>query len=267
MQAITVINYDGDSIAIFDANSLYLVFEIVPPQACSAIISQVSNNLGKIITNDREFLKILGKVFGLKGERKIEYLEALGDHLPNIVTKGDTLTNSLSLIHDPDDQLYLLHSIGRNGLRNCIKSLDHLVGCLEWLYGKMDTNFCELIGWDYVIRFVRNGEALGLVLKYLNETEEKIFLEMLGWNRVFDCVQTTSDLYYVLNGLDAGNEMRFIELISNEKLLAIIPFEDSLEKICKRYLSEEDSILLKKKYKEALAQVRSENEKDNFSNK
>jgi hypothetical protein len=71
----------------------------------------------------------------------------------------------------------------------------------------------------------------------------------------------------VLNGLDAGNEMRFIELISNEKLLAIIPFEDSLEKICKRYLSEEDSILLKKKYKEALAQVRSENEKDNFSNK
>lgn len=84
---------------------------------------------------------------------------------------------------------------------------------------------------------------------------------------VFDCVQTTSDLYYVLNGLDAGNEKRFIELISNEKLLAIIPFEDSLEKICKRYLSDEDSKVLKKKYKEALAQVRSEQEKNNYINK
>ena len=252
MKAVTEINFDGDVIEIFDSNSLFLVFDIAPPAACSEIISQLGGNMPQLITNDHEFIKILGKVFGLKGERKIEYLKALGDHLENVVKQGETLFNALALIHNPDDQTYLLETIGRKGLRNCVKTLDHLLGCLEWLYGHMDTLFCELIGWDYVIRFVRNGEALGRMLKYIDEEEEQHLLEMLGWNRVFECVQSTSDLYYVLNGLDPKNEKRFIELIPYEKLMVVIPFEDVLRKICNRYLTDEDSIILKSGYKEAL---------------
>ena len=252
MKAVTEIYFDGDLIEIFDSNSLFLVFDIAPPTGCSQIISQIKGNMPQLITNDHQFIKILGKVFGLKGERKIEYLEALGTHLGNVVTQGETLFNALALIHNPDDQTYLLETIGRKGLRNCVKTLDHLLGCLEWLYGKMDTLFCELIGWDYVIRFVRNGEALGRMLKYIDEEEEAYLLEMLGWNRVFECVQSTSDLYYVLNGLDPKNEKRFIELIPFEKLMVVVPFEDTLNKICNRYLTDEDSKILKSRYQEAL---------------
>ena len=252
MKAITKINFDNDVIEIFDSNSLFLIFEIAPPGASSEIIAQLGETINKLITNDQEFIKILGKVFGLKRERKIEFLKALGDHLKNVVTQGETLFNALALIHNSDDQAYLLEIIGRKGLRNCIKTIDHLLGCFEWLYGRMDIVFCDLIGWDYVIRFVRNGEALGRILKYIDEEEEQQLLEMIGWNRVFDCVRSTSDLYYILNGLDPKNEKRFIELIPYEKLMIAIPYEDVLDKICHRYLTDADSIILKTRYGEAL---------------
>jgi len=147
-----------------------------------------------------------------------------------------------------EDQSFFLNALNQEGIRKCITTFYDVVDCLEWLFGKMDKTFLDLIGWDFVIEHVINtGENLGLLLKFLNEEEERELLEKMGWDRVLECIQTIKDFSYILIGMDVGNERTLIEKITTQKLRKVIPFKTDLESLCK-HLSPADTKLIREKF-------------------
>lgn len=245
---ICEICYDGDCVEIENAEELFVILDITTADADSEILKQIGGKISELVTNDAEFLKILVTAMGLEGKSKREYLECFGDNLKKIVTTGDTVSRALAIFANEADQEYFLKTLGKESLRECVNSLEDIAGALEWLYGKMDELYMELIGWDFIINHIHNGEGLGKILKYLASREEKILLDHLGWERILQCIQTDNDLVYVLVGLASSNEKSLIEKLEKPKLRQIFPTVKTLEQVCKRHLSDENGRILKEKF-------------------
>ena len=246
--------YEDDCVEIENADELFVAFDLTPPEADGIILSQIGDRIVGLITNDREFLLILQKAFGTRGESKQSYLRCFGDNLDRVVTSGKTLSKTLALLAEEADQAYFLQTLGTKGLRHCITSVADIAETLEWLYGKEDELFIELIGWDFIMSFIHSVEALGMVLKHLEKGEEGAALEKIGWQRVLDCIQTPADLTHAFSGLTEENIRKLIGQLDSKKLRQLIPVRQELTRISKRYLTENNARYLRERYDQMLAE-------------
>ena len=247
------IHYEDDSVEIENADELFVALDLTPPEADGIILSQIGNKIFQLLRNDSEFLLILQKAFGTKGESKQPYLRCFGNNLDRVVTTGKTLSKTLALLAEEEDQSYFLQTLGTKGLRNCITSVADIAEALEWLYGKEDELFLDLIGWDFIMRFIHSMETLGVVLKHLEKSDEGAALEKIGWPRVLDCIQTPADLAYAFSGLIEENVHTLIEQLDAGKLQQLIPVRQELTRISRRYLSEGNAHYLKERYDQLLS--------------
>ncbi|HUY01190.1 MAG TPA: hypothetical protein VMV49_16640 [Candidatus Deferrimicrobium sp.] len=242
------ISYENDSVEIRNANELRIALDLTAPEIHMELLTQLGEGISELIRNDSEFLLILRKVMGTTGQSKQGFLSLFGENLGKVVTKGETIARALAILANEEDQSFFLNALNQEGIRKCITTFYDVVDCLEWLFGKMDKIFLDLIGWDFVMGHVINtGENLGLLLKFLNEEEERELLEKMGWDRVLECIQTVKDFSYILIGMDVGNERTLIEKITTQKLRKVIPFKTDLETLCK-HLSPADAKLIREKY-------------------
>jgi hypothetical protein len=238
--------WENESIEVENARELRVALDLIPAENHSELINQFKDSISEIITNGDEFLLILRKIMGIKGESKRTFLALFGDKLKNVLVEGDILARALALLANDEDQKFLLTTLGEEGIKNCITDYHDIVDCLEWLYGKMDKFFIDLIGWEYIIDHIHTGEDLGLILKFLSGEEEKELLVKMGWERIFECIQTSKDLYYVLIGMDAENEEDLIKKMPQEKFQRILRFKKDIHKLF-IHLSPKDSELVKTK--------------------
>ena len=246
------IRYEDDSVEIENADELFVALDLTPPEADGIILSQIGDKIFDLITNDSEFLLILQKAFGTKGESKQPYLRCFGNNLDRVVTTGKTLSKALALLAEEEDQSCFLQTLGTKGLRHCITSVADIAEALEWLYGKEDELFLELIGWDFIMRFIHSMETLGVMLKHLEKSDEGAALEKIGWPRVLDCIQTPADLAYAFSGLIEENMHTLIGQLDAGKLQQLIPVKQELTRISRRYLSEGNARYLKERYDQLL---------------
>jgi len=240
--------YEDDCVEIENADELFVALDLTPPEADGVILSQVGDKIFNLIRNDSEFLLILQKAFGTKGESKQPYLRCFGNNLGHVVTTGKTLSKTLALLAEEEDQEYFLQTLGAEGLRRCITSVADIAEALEWLYGKEDELFIDLIGWDFIMRFIHSMETLGVVLKHLEKSEEAAALEKIGWPRVLDCIQTPADLTYAFSGLSQENVHALIGHLDAKKLRQLIPVGQELARISRSYLSKDNARYLKQRY-------------------
>lgn len=245
------ISYDGDSVTLETTEELFVALDILPTIADKEILWQIGSGIITIVTNDDEFLKIMSKALGTKGTSKKPYLETFQNNLSKVVTKGETVSRALAQLADESDQEYFLKTLGKENLQKCLFGLDDITECLEWLYGKMDRLFLDIIGWDFLINRIHIGQDLGRILRYLTGEEEKTLIEKMTWEKILECIQTEKDLLYVLSGMDAVHEETLIEKTTPSKLKQIFPTEQALIRISKRHLSKSDGDLLLKKYRGA----------------
>ncbi|MEC4819300.1 MAG: hypothetical protein SAK29_39425 [Scytonema sp. PMC 1069.18] len=248
------ITYQDDSVELESAEELLVALELTPIEADQEILAQIGEGILEIVTTDEEFLLILEKVLDTRGASKQPYLKCFGTQLNKVVTKGTTLSKALSLLANEHDQEYFLKILGQHTLRMCISNIFDLVESLNWVYGKMDILFIELLGWDFVLRFVNSGRALGAVMKVLSHQEEQILLEQMGWENVLECIQDTDDLVIAFTALEQQSDRLLIDkLIEFNKLQTVIPSLTELERVCKRGLGVEDVTYLREKYTAVLA--------------
>ncbi len=244
------VTYEDDTVKIDNAEELFIAFNLTPPEADMDILNQVGTGITDLIKTDTEFLMLLQKVLGMKGQSKKPFLTAFKDNLPRVVTKGKTLGPALAMMANADDQKTFLEMMRRDGILNCISSIETIADCLEWLHGSMDLFFIELIGWEYLSKYIHDGESLGIILRYLDSKEEGVLLDKMGWDKVLDCIQTPNDLFYILNGMETINEKKLIDHLDRDKIMQILPFKEQLEEVCTTKLTPEDAKILRAKYQE-----------------
>ncbi|NJL51309.1 MAG: hypothetical protein HC930_02165 [Hydrococcus sp. SU_1_0] len=149
------ISYQGDSVELENTDELLAALELTPRDVDEEILNQIGENIAKLVTNDQEFLVVLEKVLDAQGSSKQPYLKCFGNHLSQVVTKSSTLPKALALLANESDQEYFLQTLGAENLKKCIANVVDLADCLSWLYGKMDTFFIDLVGWDFISRFAK----------------------------------------------------------------------------------------------------------------
>jgi hypothetical protein len=245
-----VISYDGDSVEIENAEELFVALEILPPAIDKFLLEQFGDEIGKLITNDEEFLLILERIIDARGASKLPFLSCIGDRLNQIISQGETVRNALALLANEADQEYFLQKIGQTALRNCMASVVEIAECLEWLYGKMDHLFLEMLGWEFITKFVSSGRSLGLLVKSLDNTEQARLLDYMGWDKIIqECIQDSDDLMYAFVGLGGSNDRILIDkLVESKKLPQVIPSLEELNRICLRGLSKVDAEYLQAQY-------------------
>lgn len=245
-----IISYDGDSVEIQNAEELLVALDLLPPDIDQALLEQFGGEIGKLITNDEDFLLILERVIDLRGASKLPFLSCIGDRLSQIISQGETVRNALALMANEADQEYFLQKIGQTSLRSCMASVVEIAECLEWLYDKMDHLFLELLGWDFITKFVSSGQSLGLLVKSLDTTEQAQLLNYMGWDKIIkECIQDADDLMYAFVGLGGSNDRMLIDkLIESNRLPQIIHSLEELNRICLRGLSKADAEYLQSQY-------------------
>lgn len=247
------ISYQDDSVELETAEELFVALELTPIEADREILAQIGEKMLELVNTDELFLLILEKVLDTKGTSKQPYLKCFGTQLHQVVTKGTTLFTALSLLADEQDQEYFIKTLGQEGLRNCISNISDLVESLTWLYGKMDLLFIELLGWDFVIRFVNSGRSLGALMKVLSQEEEQVLLERMGWAKVIACIQDADDLISAFIGLEQqGDRLLIDKLVEFNKLQLVIPSAAELERVCRRGLGSDDITYLREIYAQVL---------------
>jgi|GEM_PF-2954544 len=248
------ITYQGDSVELETAEELFVALELTPIDADVEILSQIGEGILDLVTTDEQFLLILEKVLDTRGTSKEPYLKCFGTQLSRVVTKGSTLCKVLSLLANEPDQEYFLNSLGQEVIQKCVSNITDLVEALTWLYGKMDILFIDLIGWDFVVRFVNSGRSLGALMKVLSQEEEQQLLERMGWSAVINCIQDADDLIGAFIGLEQQSDRLLIDkLVEFKKLKTVIPSVAELERVCRRGLGAEDIIYLRETYEKLLA--------------
>lgn len=248
------ISYEDDTVELETAEELFVALELTPIEADQEILAQIGEGMLELVTTDEQFLLILEKVLDTQGASKKPYLECFGTELYRVVTKGSTLCKALSLLANEPDQEYFLRCLGQEVIQNCIFNITDLVEALTWVYGKMDILFIDLIGWDFVLRFVNSGRALGALMKVLSHEEEKELLERMGWPAVIDCIQDADDLIAAFIGLEQQSDRFLIDkLVEFNKLQVVIPSVAELGRVCRRGLGAEDIIYLREIYQNLLA--------------
>lgn len=245
--------YEGDCVEIENAEELNAALEVTPPEADIELLNQIGEKITDLVKTDEEFLLILGMAIDARGASKKPYLQGFSSQLTQVVTKGQTIRDALALLANESDQEYFLNTLGTEGLRKCMTNAMDIAECLEWLYGKMDTLFLELLGWDFVIRFINSGENLSFLVKAMSNAEEKELLEKMGWEKVMACIQSPNDLMYTFIGLDSQNDRALIEKLAEyNKLEHVIPSPQELDRICQRGLTKAEADYLREKYEMAV---------------
>jgi hypothetical protein len=240
---------DGGFASISNARELRALIEQLPPEKHRLLLDGAEGKvIPDIVTSDDDFIRILRLVMGTHGESKGPFLACFGSGLSKVITRGGTLAQSLSLLSSDEDQEYLLNTLGRAGLRQCIANVNDIVECLEWMYGKTDRLFLELIGWSCLFTFIHSGKGLGMVLRYLGDREDILFLDKMGKARLHDCIKTPDDLAYVFSGLNEQDTRLVISELSDAKVRQAVPTASELERLCRHYLSEENAGVLRSKY-------------------
>ncbi|GET37129.1 hypothetical protein [Microseira wollei] len=248
------ISYEDDTVELETAEELFVALELTPIEADKEILSQIEEGILDLVKTDEQFLLILEKVLDTRGASKAPYLKCFGTKLSQVVTKGSTLFKALSLLANESDQEYFLHCLGQEAIRKCICNINDLVEALTWLYGKMDILFINLIGWDFVLRFVNSGRSLGALMKVLSQKEEQELLERMGWQAVIDCIQDPEDLMAAFIGLEQQSDRLLIDkLVEFNKLQIVIPSVAELERVCRRGLGVDDIAYLQEIYQKILA--------------
>jgi len=247
------ISYQDDSVELETAEELFVALELTPIDADQEILSQIGEGMLDLVKTDEQFLLILEKVLDTRGASKEPYLKCFGTQLSRVVTKGSTLFKTLSLLANEPDQEYFLRSLGQEEIQKCISNINDLVEALTWLYGKMDILFIDLIGWDFVLRFVNSGRSLGALMKVLSQDEEQELLERMGWTSVINCIQDADDLMAAFIGLEQQSDRLLIDkLIEFNKLQMVIPSVAELDRVCRRGLGAEDINYLRETYNKLL---------------
>ncbi|NEQ83447.1 MAG: hypothetical protein F6K26_25565 [Moorea sp. SIO2I5] len=247
------ISDQDDTVELETAEELFVALELTPIEADKEILSQIGEGMLELVTTDEQFLLILEKVLDTRGASKQPYLKCFGTQLSQVVTKGSTLFKGLSLLANEADQEYFLNSLGQEVIRKSIANVNDLVEALTWLYGKMDILFIELIGWDFVLKFINSGRSLGAIMKVLSQEEEKELLERMGWSSVINCIQDADDLMAAFIGLEQESDRLLIDkLVEFNKLQAVIPSVAELDRVCRRGLGAEDITYLRETYQKLL---------------
>jgi len=243
------ITYKDDTVDIETAEELFVALELTPHDADQEILTQLGEGILELVNTDEQFLLILEKIFDTRGASKEPYLRCFGTRLVEVVTNGVTFAKALALLANESDQEYFLKTLGRDSVRKCIGNVNDLVEALTWLYGKMDALFIELIGWDFALRFVSSGRALGALTKVLSQEQELILLEKMGWAAVINCIQDVDDLIAAFTGMEQQSDRLLIDkLIEFNRLNFVIHSEPELNRVCRRGLGVEDVAYLRAAY-------------------
>jgi len=244
------ITYQGDTVELETAEELFVALELTPKEADQEILAQIGAGMLELITTDEQFLLILEKVLDTQGTSKEPYLKCFGSNLSQVITRGSSFSKALSLLANESDQEYFLNALGQEAIRSCINNTADLVEALAWLYGKMDMLFINLVGWDFIQRFVRSGRSLGAIMKVLSQAEEQELLEKMGWPSVINCIHDADDLIAAFVGLEQQSDRLLIDkLVEFDRLQIVIHSEEELERVCRRGLGKDDITYLCETYR------------------
>lgn len=234
------ITIEGETALIGTAGELVVALDVLQGQHDRAVLEQLRPHLAEIIGSPQGLYAVL-KV--LAAEDQIYLVDALGPCLVDVVQKASALRDILATLAESGVEERMLRALGSAGLRALIGSAEELAGILEWVYGASDWLALQLLGVEFLKRFLQSGYEFSLVLHALDHVRQQELIDMLSWEHVLSLVHNRRDLAHLLRALPSQLSNRLLDHFTRDQLWDLIQDDRGWRYLC-NYLEAEEAAYL-----------------------
>lgn len=187
------------------------------------ILMEVDNDLEKFITSYRGLLNCLKY---LNEKNSFLLLVKLWDVLLHLINNSSELAEILSKIPDESNKLRLLSILRIKWLRKILFDARDLWNILEWLYGKSQRDFIDLLWRDLVREIFYSTNEIIMILHYLNDENKDYLMDIIWIWWAKNKIKTSHNLLVMFKWLTIKKARELLKTYTKKELLALFKTEE-----------------------------------------
>ncbi|MDD5769784.1 MAG: hypothetical protein PHE25_02350 [Candidatus Gracilibacteria bacterium] len=233
--------------SINNENDLEVLFKIFSGNSKTSsvihwnILMEVDSDLEKIITSYRGLLNCLKY---LNEKNSFLFLVKLGDVLINLISNSKELAEIISRIPEESNKIKLLSILRLKGLTKILYDAKDLGNIFEWLYGKSQRDFINLLGKDIIKKLFFSTNEIIMTLHYLTDENKDYLMDILGLDGVKAKVKTSKDFLVMFKGLTIKKSKILLKKFTKSEILDMFKTEDDFYKFLLRLPRDKEKIFL-----------------------
>lgn len=205
------------------------------------ILMELDSDLEKIVVSYKWLLLCLKY---LNEKNSFLLLIKLGDVLNSLIKNSQELAEILSRIPDESNKIRLLHILRLKGLSKIIFDAKDLGNIFEWLYGKSQRDFIDLLGKDYVKEIFLSTNEIIMILHYLNDENKDYLMDIIGMGGIKNKIKTSQNFLVMLKWLTLKKSRELFKKYTPSEILELFKTQEEWEYFMLRLPSNKEKILL-----------------------
>ncbi len=232
---------------ITSENDLELLFKIFSSNSKISsvihwnILMEIDSDLEKIITSYKWLLSCLKY---LNEKNSFLLLVKLWDVLINLIDNSQELAEILSRIPDETNKLRLLSILRVKWLTKILFDARDLWNIFEWLYGKTQKDFIDLLWKDFVRKLFMSTNEIIMTLHYLNNENKDYLMDILWLEWIKYKIKTSQNFLVMFKWLTLKKSKQLLKKYSKQEILDLFKTEDEFYNFMLRLPENKEKIFL-----------------------
>jgi hypothetical protein len=202
---------------------------------------EIDSDLEKIITSYKWLLSCLKY---LNEKNSFLLLVKLWDVLINLIDNSQELAEILSRIPDETNKLRLLSILRVKWLTKILFDARDLWNIFEWLYGKTQKDFIDLLWKDFVRKLFMSTNEIIMTLHYLNNENKDYLMDILWLEWIKYKIKTSQNFLVMFKWLTLKKSKQLLKKYSKQEILDLFKTEDEFYNFMLRLPENKEKIFL-----------------------
>lgn len=186
------------------------------------ILMELDNDLEEIITTYEWLLNCLKF---LNEKNSFLLLVKLWDVLIHLIWNSSELAEIISRIPDESNKLRLLSILRVKWLTKIIFDARDLWNILEWLYGKSERDFIDLLGKDFVKQVFLSTNEIIMILHFLQDENKDYLIDLIWLEGTKNKIKTSQNFLIMIKWLTLKKARELLKKFTKQELLELFKSE------------------------------------------
>lgn len=205
------------------------------------ILMELDNDLEKIIVSYKWLLSCLKY---LNEKNSFLLLVKLWDVLLYLINNSQELAEILSRIPDESNKIRLLNILRVKWLSKIIFDAKDLWHIFEWLYGKSQKKFIDLLGKNFVKEIFLSTNEIIMILHYLSDENKDYLMDIIGLKWVKNKIKTSYNFLIMMKGLTLKKSRELLKGYTPREILDLFKTEEEFYYFMLRIPENKEKLLL-----------------------
>jgi len=205
------------------------------------ILMELDEDLEQIITSYQGLVNCMKY---LNEKNAFLLLVKIWDVLINLINNSQELAEIISKIPDESNKLRLLSILRVKWLTKILFNASDLWNILEWLYGKSERDFIDLLGKDFVKNLFLSTNEIIMILHFVDDENKDYIMDIIWLNGAKNKIKTWKNFLVMFKWLTSKKARELLKKYTKDEILAFFKTDDEFYDFMIRLPENKEKLIL-----------------------